>query len=45
MIFFSSFNNVVLSHSMFADCRMLKSREWGPMVAVGQWQLPCSIKE
>jgi hypothetical protein len=40
MIDFSSFNNVVLSHSMFADCCMLKSREWGPIVAIGQRRLP-----
>jgi hypothetical protein len=33
---FSSFNNVDLFHIMLADCCMLKSREWGPMVAVGQ---------
>ncbi len=43
MIVFSSFNNVELFHSMLADCCMPKSREWGPMVAVGQWQLPWSI--
>ncbi len=43
MIVFSSFRNVVLSHSMFADCCMLKSWEWGPMVAVGQQQPPWSI--
>jgi hypothetical protein len=35
MIVFSSFNNVDLFHSMFADCCMLKSQEWGPMVAIG----------
>ena len=30
MINFSSFNDVVLSHSTFVDCCMLKSQEWGP---------------
>jgi hypothetical protein len=28
---------------MFADCCMLKSREWGPMAAIGQRRLPSSI--
>jgi hypothetical protein len=37
---FSSVNNVDLFHSMLADCCMLKSQEWGPMVAVGKQQLP-----
>ncbi len=39
MIGFSSFNNTNLSHSMFADCCMRKSREWGFMAAVG-WPWP-----
>jgi hypothetical protein len=34
-IFFSSFNNVVLSNSMFVDCCMLCCRERDPIVAVG----------
>ncbi len=29
---FSSFNNIDLFHSILADCCMLKSREWGPIV-------------
>ena len=33
-IIFSSFNDVVLSNSMFVDCCTLKSRECGPIVAV-----------
>jgi hypothetical protein len=41
--FVSSFNNVVLLHSMFADCCMIYSWEWAPMVAIGQQQLPWSI--
>ncbi len=28
---------------MFVDCCMLKSREWGPMAAIGQWRLPSLI--
>jgi hypothetical protein len=43
MIVFSSFNDVELFHSMFVDCCMLKSREWGPMAAIGRWQPPSSI--
>jgi hypothetical protein len=35
MIVFSSLNDVELFHSMFVDCRMLKSREWGPMADDG----------
>jgi hypothetical protein len=42
MIVFSSFNNVELFHSLFADCCRLKTQEWGPMVAIGQWRLPSS---
>ncbi len=43
MIVFSSFNDVELFHSMFADCCMLKSREWGPMAAKGRRRPPSSI--
>jgi hypothetical protein len=39
-IFFSSFNNVDLLHSMSADCCMPRCQEWGAMAAVGgQWPL------
>jgi hypothetical protein len=34
-IFFSSFNDVDLLHSMLADCCMPRRQEWGTMVAVG----------
>ena len=34
-IFFSSFNDVVLSNSMFVDCCMLCCRERDPIAAVG----------
>jgi hypothetical protein len=43
MIAFSSFNNVELFHSMFADCCMLKSWEGGPMAAIGWRRPPSSI--
>jgi hypothetical protein len=43
MIDFSSFNDVELFHSMFVDCCMLKSWEWGPMVAIGQRRPPSLI--
>jgi hypothetical protein len=43
MIVFFSFNNVELFHSMFADCCMLNSQDWGLMVAIGQWQTPSLI--
>jgi hypothetical protein len=45
MITFSSFNKLVLSHSMLVDCCkcMLKSREWGPAAAVGLRQPPSLI--
>jgi hypothetical protein len=43
MIVFSSFKDVELIRSMFADCCMLKSQEWGPMAAIGRRQLPSSI--
>ncbi len=43
MIVFSGFNDVELFHSMFVDCCMLKSREWGPMAAIGRRQLPSLI--
>jgi hypothetical protein len=43
MIVFSSFNGVELFHSMFADCCMLKSQEWGPMAAIGRWGPPSLI--
>jgi hypothetical protein len=43
MIVFSSFNDVELFHSMFANCCMLKSQKWGPMAAIGQWQPPSLI--
>ncbi len=43
MIVFSSFNNVELFHSMFADCCMLKSWKWGPMAAIGRQRSPSSI--
>ena len=35
MIKFSSFNDANLLPSMFVDCYMLKSREWGLMASVG----------
>ncbi len=34
-IFFSSFNDVVLSNSMFVDCCMLCCRECDPIAAIG----------
>ena len=43
MIVFSSFNDTNLSHSMLADCCMLKSQEWGFMAVVGQCRPPWSI--
>ncbi len=43
MIVFSSFNDVELFHSMFADCCMLKSQEWGAMATIRQWQPPSLI--
>jgi hypothetical protein len=43
MIVFSSFNDVELFHGMFVDCCMLKSREWGPMAAIGRQQPPLPI--
>ena len=44
MIVFSSFNDVDLFHSMFADCCMLKSREWGPMAAIGATAMIDQVK-
>jgi hypothetical protein len=35
MITFSRFNDAKMLPSMFVDCCMLKSREWGLMAAVG----------
>jgi hypothetical protein len=43
MIVFSSFNDVELFHSMFVDCCMFKSREWGPMAAIGRQRPPSLI--
>ncbi len=43
MIVFSSFKDVELFHCMFVDCCMLKSREWGPMAAIGRRRSPSSI--
>ena len=43
MIGFSSFNNTNLLHSMFADCCMRKSREWGIMAVVGRLWPPWLI--
>ena len=42
-IFFSSFNDVALSNSMFVDCCMLCCRECGLIAAVGCRRPPCSI--
>ena len=39
----SSFKKVDLSHSMFVDCCMHKSREWGPTAAVGRRRAPSSF--
>ncbi len=38
--FFSSFNNVDLSHIMLVDYCMICCRECGPIAAVWQWLLP-----
>jgi hypothetical protein len=39
-IYFSSFNNVDLLHSMLADCCMRWRQEWGTMAAMGGWRPP-----
>jgi hypothetical protein len=43
MIVFSSFNDVERFNSMFVDCCMLKSQEWGPMAAIGRRGPPSLI--
>ncbi len=41
--YFSSFNDVDLSHMMLVDCCVLCCQECGPIVAVWRWRPPWSI--